>query len=185
MSFASSLTSNLRRVPARQEHAPGAGRRAIVAHVDRWFAAPRPATEGRAVLVVLDVDLDDALPAGETEEAARRDRLGRTVERALSAHVRAGDAVARIDVGRFAVLRGGLSGTLSVGTEAREIARGVEEALVDRPEGFGARVTVGGSTLVDGAARGGQAALGAVTAAMLQGKLLSDDRVVVVVAPGG
>ncbi|WP_026911230.1 GGDEF domain-containing protein [Patulibacter minatonensis] len=186
MSFSSSVTANLRRVPTSREPTAGLGRHAIVAHVDRWYTRPRGTADARAVLVVLDVDLDDALPRDEAEELERRSRLGRTVERALSARIRHGDAVARIDAGRFAILRAGrLSDEHTAAFESRELAHAVEEALVGRPEGFGVRVTVGATTLVGDDARAGQEALGSVTAAMLEGKLLTDDRVVVVVAPRG
>lgn len=212
MSFASSRTSNLRRVPAEREPTPGFGRTAIVAHVDRWFAASGPESDVRAALVVIDVDIDDALPYdvpgdaitayagrdgdpasdgatsvpadGDATEARRR-RLGRSVERAVSAQVRPGDAVARIDAGRFAVLRSVLADGGSARTEAAALARGVEDGLVGRPEGHGVRVTAGAATLRSGVVRGGQEALGTVTTAMLEGKLLTDDRVVVVIAAGG
>jgi hypothetical protein len=185
VSFASPLSSNLRRVPGELEPTPGFGRGAIVASVDRWYATPGPTADLRAALLVLDVDIDDALPSGGAEEDARRRRLGRSVERAISARVRPGDAVARIDAGRFAVLRGGLPDDHVARGEAAELAREIEDALVGRPEGYGVRVTAGAATLVRGHIRAGREALGSVTTAMLQGKLLSDDRVVVVVAAGG
>jgi hypothetical protein len=59
------------------------------------------------------------------------------------------------------------------------------DALIGRPEGYGVRVTAGATTLVAVEPRDGRATLGAVTTAMLEGKLLTDDRVVVVVTPGG
>ena len=233
-----------------------------MAHVDRWFVATAAEGTARAALLVVDVDLDDALPvmeqapvlsvvgsgdagawrvvrtadaaapdprdapssadvlgvfgaqgpfedqtvvatdaahlavdagdgsgpadaADEDPEARRRARLGRSVARAISAQVRPGDAVARIDAGRFAVLRGSIADGGSARAEAAALARGVEDALVGRPEGFGVRVTAGAVTLAADAPREGRSALGAVTTAMLEGKLLTDDRVVVAVAPGG
>lgn len=186
MSFASSLTSNLRRVPGDLEPTPGYGRQAIVAHVERWFVAAATTATDRTALVVIDVDIDDAVPAeDEAAEDARRTRLGRGVARAISALVRPGDAVARVDSGRFAILRGTLDGDATARSEAGALARGVEDALVGRPEGVGVRVTAGATTLAADAPRDGRATLGAVTAAMLEGKLLTDDRVVVTVARGG
>jgi GGDEF domain-containing protein len=182
MSFASASSSHLRRVPAGTGASPGAGRTAIVGHVDRWFASPPAAIGARAALLILDVDLDDALPTSEAEEESRRGRLGRSVQRALGAQVRDGDAVARIDSGRFAVLRDGLLAGCTARTEAADLARRVEEALVGTAEGYGARVTAGGATLVSGFPTAGQELLGRVTGAMLAGKLLTDDRVVVVAA---
>jgi GGDEF domain-containing protein len=182
VSFSSSVTANLRRVPTLRDPTAGLGRHAIVAHVDRWYARRRDTADARAVLVVLDVDHDAALPHDEGEELERRSRLGRTVERALSARIRHGDAVARIDAGRFAILRADrLADEHAAAFESRALAHAVEEALVGRPEGVGVRVTVGGTTLVDGDARAGHEALGSLTTAMLEGKLLTDDRVVVVV----
>ncbi len=199
MSFASSLTSNLRRLPSDLEPTPGFGREAIVGHVERWFVGAVVSGSERTALLVVDVDLDDALPVAGPSDAfgdelgldddapgeARRLRLGRSVARAISAHVRPGDAVARIDAGRFAILRGALDdGATAVG-EAGDLARGVEDALIGRPEGYGVRVTAGATTLRALEPRDGRATLGAVTTAMLEGKLLTDDRVVVVVTPGG
>lgn len=193
MSFASSLSSNLRRIPAEREPVPGFGRAAIVGHVDRWYATVGSSADAHAALVVIDVDIDDALPADDQDradgdraeelEAEGRRRLGRSVERAVSAHVRAGDAVARIDAGRFAVLRSVLAEGGSARAEAVALARGIEDALVDRPEGYGVRVTAGATTLRAGATCGGRETLGIVTTAMLEAKLCTDDRVVVVVAP--
>lgn len=215
MSFASSLTSNLRRVPGDLEPTPGYGRQTMVANVERWFVGAAATASERTALLVLDVDIDDALPtfddaatltpaerpllsaeleaalesaydaAAEAEDGARRHLLGRSVARAISAHVRPGDTVARIDAGRFAVLRGTLGDGESARSEADALAHGVEDALVGRPEGFGVRVTAGATTLVADAPRAGRTTLGAVTTAMLEGKLLTDDRVVVVVASGG
>jgi predicted signal transduction protein with EAL and GGDEF domain len=164
---------------------PGYGRATIVARVDRWLAGPRSAPDGRAVLVVLDVDLDRALPVGDAEEGTRRLRLGLRVQRALDASIGDRDAVARIDSGRFAVLRTGLPEEADAVGEAMVLARRVEASLSGRVEGLGVRVTCGGTTLLRGATRGGRATLGAVTGAMLAGKLMSDDRVVVVTAPAG
>jgi GGDEF domain-containing protein len=153
-----------------------------VRHVERWFTAPPAAIGARAALLILDVDLDDALPTSEAEEQVRRDRLGRRVERTLGTEVRDGDALARIDFGRFAVLRDGLPTTRTARAEATDLARRVEEALVGRIEGYGARVTAGGATLVSGFPTSGHELLGRVTGAMLAGKLLTDHRVVVVAA---
>jgi len=217
VSFASSLTSHLRRVPGELEPTPGHGRRAIAGHVERWYVAAATTPTDRTALVVVDVDIDDALPAADHEapgdlevgapiatdewdartgdddvpvadeaaEVARRARLGRTVARAISARVRPGDAVARIDAGRFAVLRGVLDDGTTARTEAGDLARCIEDALIGRPEGVGVRVTAGAATLAGDVPRGGPATLSAVTSAMLVGKLLTDDRVVVVVASGG
>lgn len=215
MSFASSLTSHLRRTPSAQEPTPDHGRRAIAAHVDRWFVATAAAGTARTALLVVDVDIDDAIPTVhrapvlslvgaddpthrpmsvaprevdgavaelQDADARRRDRLGRSVARAIGAQVRPGDAVARIDVGRFAVLRGELGDGADARREASALARGVEDALVGRPEGLGVRVTAGAVALAADAPREGRSALGAVTTAMLAGKLLTDDRVVVAVA---
>jgi hypothetical protein len=199
VSFASSLTSNLRRLPTDLEPTPGFGREAIVGHVERWFVSSVVSGVERTALLVVDVDVDDALPLAGPADAsaddlelrddgpaeARRLRLGRSVARAISAHVRPGDAVARIDAGRFAVLRGTLDDGATAHGEAGDLARGVEDALIGRPEGYGVRVTAGATTLVAVEPRDGRATLGAVTTAMLEGKLLTDDRVVVVVTPGG
>lgn len=182
MSFAAPTTSSLRPVQVGPDHPPGLGRGAIVADVERWFADPALTVGALAVLLVVDVDLDDALPTGEAEEQARRRRLGRSVERALNAGVRPGDAVVRLDAGRFAVLRERVRPGRTARAEASDLARWVEEALVGCPEGFGARVTSGGTTLVAGVASAGQELLGRVTAAMLAGKLFTDGRVVVVAA---
>lgn len=180
MSFASAASSNLRRVPTDPDPPPGFGRSTIVAGVDRWFADPAVSVGAMAVLLVVDVDLDDALPIGDAQEQVRRGRLGRSVERALSTQMRPGDAVARIDSGRFAVLRARVEPGRTARAEAADLARRVEEALIGCPEGFGARVTAGGTTLVAGVASAGQELLGRVTGAMLAGKLFTDDRVVVV-----
>lgn len=204
MSFASASNQNLRRVPAGPEGPPGLGRGAIVADVDRWFADPARTVGAMGVLLVVDVDLDDALPTGDdeaddvwssddavaehalrggdAEEHARRGRLGHSVEQALSAQVRPGDAVVRIDAGRFAVLRERVEPGRTARSEAADLARRLEGALIGCPDGYGARVTTGGTTLVAGVTSAGQELLGRVTGAMLAGKLFTDDRVVVVAA---
>ncbi|MDO9407867.1 hypothetical protein [Patulibacter sp.] len=196
-----------------------------MSHVDRWFVATAAGGTARTALLVVDVDIDDALPVvtrtpvlsvvgsdgpgawrpvatavldlesdssgatstadDEDPDAQRRARLGRSVAHAIGTHVRAGDAVARLDAGRFAVLRGTLDDGATARSEAVGLARGIEDALVGRPEGFGVRVTTGAVTLRADVPREGRSALGAVTTAMLEGKLMTDDRVVVAVAPGG
>jgi hypothetical protein len=175
--FAPSTSSRLRR-PADHVGAPGDGRAAVVAHLDRW----RTGEDGvfvRGALVVLDVEIDDALPTCGT--VARR-RLGRTVERAVCARVVAGDVVGRLDEGRFVVLRRLLRLDQGAGDLAAALAGTVEHALVGRPEGQGVRITAGGAVLGGGPIPPGREALSAVTTAMLRYKLLSDERVAVVVA---
>lgn len=155
-----------------------------MAEVDRWFERRRGAGEGCAVLVVVDIDVDDALPVGDAAESTRRHRLSRYVDRALRVGVDDGDAVVRLDHGRFGILRVGLTGECAA-VQATTIARRVETSLTDRLEGHGVRLTCGGVTLDPDGSRGGRQVLAGVTGAMLAGKLLSDDRVVVVVAPAG
>lgn len=180
MSFASSAPSHLRRVPAAHEQDPGQGRATMVAHLDRWFSGSRSAAD-RAVLLVLDVDLDDALPADEPEDDARRLLLLEGVAVAVDGHAHPGDARARIDAGRFALLRG-VDGATASWAAARELGQAIEDALAGLPEGVGARVTVGAARLAPSAVRPGRELLGVVTTTMLEGKLLTDDRLVVVVA---
>lgn len=177
MFFAPSTSSRLRR-PADHVGAPGDGRQAVVAHLERW----RTGEEGvfvRGALVVLDVELDEAMPS--VSETARR-RLGRTVERAVCARVVPGDVVGRLDEGRFVVLRRLLRLDQGAGELAAALAGTVEHALIGRPEGQGVRITAGGAVLGGGPMPYGRDALSAVTTAMLRGKLLTDERVVVVVA---
>jgi hypothetical protein len=175
--FAPSTSSRLRRPP---DHvgAPGDGRAAMVAHLDRW----RTGEDGifvRGALVVLDVETDDALPVAAP---ALRRRLGRTVERAVCARVVPGDVVGRLDEGRFVVLRRLLRLDQGAGELAAALAGTVEHALIGRPEGQGVRVTAGGAVLGGAPMPPGRVALSSVTAAMLRGKLLTDERVVIVVA---
>ena len=150
----------------------------MVAHVDRWFSGARIPTD-RGVLLVLDVDLDDALPADDDD--ARRMLLLDVVALAVDGHARPGDALARIDAGRFGVLRH-VDGATASWAAAHELGRAIEDALTDLPEGFGARITVGAARLAPAAVRPGRDLLAAVTTTMLEGKLLTDDRLVVVVA---
>lgn len=180
MSFASSLSSHLPRVPTAPGQDPGLGRATMVAHVDRWFSRPR-ATSDLAVLLVLDVDVDDALPAVDATDDARRLGLLDGVALTVDRHALPGDALARIDAGRFALLRA-VDGSAVPHAVADDLGRAVEDALVDRPEGVGARVTVGVAALDPAAVRPGRELLASVTTTMLQGKLLTDDRLVVVVA---
>jgi hypothetical protein len=175
--FAPSTSSRLRRT-TDDVGAPGDGRAAVVAHLDRW----RTGEDGvfvRGALVVLDVEPDDALPA--CGPVARR-RLGRTVERAVCSRVVPGDVVGRLDEGRFVVLRRLLRLDQGAGEIAAALAGTVEHALVGRPEGHGVRITAGGAVLGGGSIPSGRDALSAVTTAMLRGKLLTDERVAVVVA---
>lgn len=152
----------------------------MVAHVDRWFAGPRTATD-RALLLVLDVDIDDALPTDEAVADVRRRRLLRTVEVAVDLHARPDDALARVDAGRFAILRTAADGD-APRSAADALGRAVEDALAGSADGYGARVTVGATCMDPASVRPGRAVLGAVTTTMLEGKLLTDGRLVVALA---
>jgi hypothetical protein len=174
--FAPASSSRLRPSTITLDAAPGDARLAVVALIDRWLAQAGPGD--RAGLVVVDVESDDALPFGDTGSLRRR--LGRTVERALYDRVLAGDLVGRVDAGRFVQLRRELPAHVDAAHVAAVLARAAEVALVGRPEGLGVRITAGGAALQAGDALTGRGALSAVTTAMLRGKLLSDERVVVV-----
>ncbi|MGX6448898.1 hypothetical protein ACVU7I_12645 [Patulibacter sp. S7RM1-6] len=128
------------------------------------------------VLIVIDLDRDDALPLAGGETPVR---LGVIVERALRGHVRAGDVVARLDDHRFAGLCVGVRGG-DAAAVGRAAVRAVENALIGTPEGHGLRVTAGVAPVCP-LAESAAAQLASITTAMLRAKLLSDDRVVVAV----
>jgi hypothetical protein len=177
--FAPAPTSRLRPSSVTLDAAPGDARLAIVALMDRWLEEDaRPGD--RAALVVVDVESDDALPG--TGASSLRRRLGRSVERALCDRVLPGDLVGRVDAGRFVQVRRELTADVGAAHVAADLARTVEVALVGRPEGVGVRITAGGAVLRAAAGLTGRGALSAVTTAMLRGKMLSDERVVVVAA---
>lgn len=171
MAFIPSPSARLRRQTDAGTGDDRSGRTEFLAGVARH--AKRDA---RGVLVVIDLDRDDALPLCGSEPPAR---LGTIVERALRGHVRAGDVVARLDASRFAVLRTDVDGEEAT-TVARAVVHAVESALIGKAEGLGMRVTAGVAA-VRGGDEPAHAQLASVTTAMLRAKLLSDERVVVAV----
>ncbi|WP_210494578.1 diguanylate cyclase [Patulibacter sp. SYSU D01012] len=171
MAFIPSPSARLRR-QADADHGDGRwGRAEFLSGVDRHAARGES-----GVLVVIDLDRDDALPGCGSGVPPR---LGLIVERALRGHVRAADVVARLDASRFAVLRTQVAGEEATGV-ARAVVHAVESALIGKEEGLGMRVTAGLSA-VGRRDEPAHARLAAVTTAMLRAKLLSDERVVVAV----